>query len=73
MFVIEREDEAYECEEEDPGPEEHIDYKGRLLRCPACLQPVPVRAYYDGAFQIHDDEAEELQWTWRHACTGKEG
>jgi hypothetical protein len=69
MFVIEREDEAYECYEGDPGTEEHIQYKGRLLRCAACQQPVPVMAYYEGSFVIVDDEAEELGWIWRHECT----
>ena len=44
MFVIEREDKAYGCYEEDPGPEEYIQYKGRLLRRTACQQPEPVMA-----------------------------
>jgi hypothetical protein len=68
MFVIEREDEAYESYEEDPG-DNHIQYKGRLLRCAACQQPVPVMAYYEGSFVIVEDAAEELGWTWRHDCT----
>jgi hypothetical protein len=71
MFAIEREDENYEHYEEDPG-EEHIQYKGRLLRCADCQQPVPVMDDYDGLFVIVDAEAEELVWTWQYNCSGKE-
>jgi len=69
MFVIGCPQDDYTCDELDEGAEEHIYYRGRLLRCPTCQQPVPVMAYYDGLFHIVDDETtEELQWTWQHDC-----